>query len=238
MHSAGHTARHTFDEVPYVGVLTGDVGKHRCTASVVNSPKGNVLATAAHCVLPHAGAAHDGDRPSSYEEKLEFAPQFSGRGRGRPPHGRWKARGIHIEDCWKDKDDSADYAFLTVEPDDRGRSVQEAVGAVVPDWPSGFSRDVTVIGYPHHEHNPEIRPVSCTTRTRRDDELARLVRMECARLWGGTSGSPWLAARAVRGQPGRLIGVLSGGDIDSESTAALFDTRARALYEQAAREAG
>lgn len=38
---------------PTVGVLTAN-GEHWCTASVVDSPKGNVVATAAHCVAPAA----------------------------------------------------------------------------------------------------------------------------------------------------------------------------------------
>lgn len=38
---------------PTVGVLMAN-GEHWCTASVVDSPKGNVVATAAHCVAPAA----------------------------------------------------------------------------------------------------------------------------------------------------------------------------------------
>ncbi|MFC5722842.1 trypsin-like serine peptidase [Streptomyces gamaensis] len=228
-----------FDGVPYVGVLLDDEGEHWCTASVVDSPNGNVLATAAHCVFPLVGDPKDGEQTGPSEVGLEFAPGFSGTASGRSPYGKWKVRGIHIDDRWKDEeDDGADYAFLTVEPDERGRSVQEAVGATIPDWSSGFSRDVTVIGYPDSDHNPRDRPVSCTTRTRRDDEMPGMMRMECAGFWGGTSGSPWLADHAGPEHPGRLIGVLSGGNTDSESTAALFDTRARALYEKAAREPG
>ncbi|KIX78145.1 hypothetical protein SF23_08405, partial [Streptomyces sp. MBRL 10] len=36
---------------PTVGVLMAG-GEHWCTASVVDSPRGNVVATAAHCVAP------------------------------------------------------------------------------------------------------------------------------------------------------------------------------------------
>jgi hypothetical protein len=62
-----------------------------------------------------------------------------------------------------------------------------------------------------------------------------MLYISCAGFWTGTSGSPWIADRGGPGQPGRLIGVLSGGDTDVDSTAALFDERAKALYERAAK---
>ncbi|MFF5445222.1 trypsin-like serine peptidase [Streptomyces sp. NPDC012888] len=225
---------------PTVGVLMAD-GEHWCTASVVDSPRGNVVVTAAHCVAPEGEdgepgeVAHDGLAIG----ELSFAPAFSGAGRGRQPFGLWKVSSVHVDDRWtKWGEDTADYAFLTVEPDARGRSVQEVTGrgeAPVPDWTSGHERDVTVVGYPEEDHNPENEPVSCTTRTGRDQDDPDMLHIGCPGFWTGTSGSPWIADRGGPGRPGRLIGVLSGGDTDADSTAALFDDRARALYERAAR---
>ncbi|MFJ7202145.1 trypsin-like serine peptidase [Streptomyces sp. NPDC098789] len=225
---------------PTVGVLMAN-GEHWCTASVVDSPKGNVVATAAHCVAP-AGedgspgeVAHDGLAIG----ELSFAPAFSGEGKGSQPLGRWKVSAIHVDDRWtKWGDDTADFAFLTVEPDKSGRTLQQAVGdgeAPTPDWASGYERDVTVVGYPDSAFNPKNRPVSCTTQTAHDTEDPNMLHISCAGFWTGTSGSPWIADRGGPGSPGRLIAVLSGGDTDVDSTAALFDGRAKALYERAAR---
>ncbi|MFD3697311.1 trypsin-like serine peptidase [Streptomyces sp. NPDC058646] len=226
---------------PTVGVLMAD-GEHWCTASVVDSPRGNVVATAAHCVAP-AGEdgkpgelAHDGLAIG----ELAFAPAFSGEGSGSRPLGVWKVRSVHVDDRWtKWGEDTADFAFLTIEPDGDGRSVQEAVGGGAevpePDWTSGYERDVTVVGYPESEHNPQNKPVSCTTQTSHDEDDPALLYISCAGFWTGTSGSPWVADRGGPDHPGRLIGVLSGGDTDVDSTAALFDERAKALYERAAR---
>ncbi|MCX4819343.1 S1 family peptidase [Streptomyces sp. NBC_01142] len=213
-----------------VGVLVDEDGGHFCTAGVVASPRGNVVATAAHC-LQEAG----GD-PGSRPDGLEFAPGFTGEGEGTYPYGRWKVRAVHLDDRWTDDAedaDAADYAFLTLEPDAKGRQVQQVVGGAAPDWSSPPDRLVTVVGYPNPEHNPGNRPVACTTETRRDPDLPETLRMECAGFWDGTSGSPWLADYRDADHQGRLIGVLSGGDTDSESTAVLFDDRARALYERA-----
>ncbi|MFI5616485.1 trypsin-like serine peptidase [Streptomyces sp. NPDC051567] len=225
---------------PTVGVLMAN-GEHWCTASVVDSPKGNVVATAAHCVAP-AGedgnpgeVAHDGLAIG----ELSFVPAFSGEGSGARPLGAWKVRSIHVDDRWtKWGEDTADFAFLTVDPDARGRTVEEVVGrgeSPAPAWTSGYERDVTVVGYPESERNPKNKPVSCTTQTRHDTDEPDMLYISCAGFWTGTSGSPWIADRGGPGRPGQLIGVLSGGNTDVDSTAALFDEHAKALYEQATR---
>ncbi|MEW2413828.1 trypsin-like peptidase domain-containing protein [Streptomyces sp. NPDC046866] len=227
---------------PGVGVLMAN-GEHWCTASVVDSPKGTVVATAAHCVAPagengEPGAvAHDGREIG----ELSFAPAFSGEGAGRRPLGVWKVRAVHVDDRWtRWGEDTADFAFLSIEPDEDGRTVQQAVGgaaeAPVPDWTSGYEREVTVVGYPESDRNPQNKPVSCTTQTTHDQDDPAMLYISCAGFWTGTSGSPWIADRGGPGSPGHLIGVLSGGDTDVDSTAALFDERARALYEEAARD--
>ncbi|MFE9563189.1 trypsin-like serine peptidase [Streptomyces sp. NPDC006487] len=227
---------------PTVGVLMAG-GEHWCTASVVDSPLGNVVATAAHCVAP-AGedgrpgeAAHDGLAIG----ELSFAPAFSGEGSGQRPLGLWKVRSVQVDERWsKWGEDTADFAFLSVEPDAEGRSLQEVVGrgeAPKPVWTSGYERDVTVVGYPESEHNPENKPVACTTQSRHDEDDPDMLYINCAGFWTGTSGSPWIADRGGPGRPGQLIGVLSGGDTDVDSTAALFDDRAKALYERAAKAA-
>ncbi|AKL67681.1 trypsin-like peptidase domain-containing protein [Streptomyces goshikiensis] len=226
---------------PTVGVLMAG-GEHWCTASVVDSPHGNVVATAAHCVAP---AGEDGEPGEVAHDglaigELAFAPGFSGEGAGSQPFGVWKVRSVHVDDRWtKWGDDTADFAFLTVEPDAEGRSLQETVGeggAPGPDWTSGYEREVTVVGYPESDRNPENKPVSCTTQTRHDEDDPDMLYIGCSGFWTGTSGSPWIADRGGPGEPGRLIGVLSGGDTDVDSTAALFDERAKALYDRAARD--
>ncbi|MDI9888398.1 trypsin-like serine protease [Streptomyces sp. HNM0645] len=210
----------------WVGVLLDDED-HWCTASVVDSPHGNVVATAAHCVFEYG----------TYASDFSFAPGFRGSGEGASPHGTWRVAAVQVDDRWlKDGDEAYDYAFLALEPDARGRQVQDVVGAARPEWMSGPDRRVTVVGYPNADHNPAHRPIACTTDARHDaDQPPEMLRIECAGFWDGTSGSPWLADHVDPARPGRVIGVLSGGDTDTESTAVLFGARARALYDKAAR---
>ncbi|MFI2236577.1 trypsin-like serine peptidase [Streptomyces chrestomyceticus] len=224
-----------FEGLPFTGVLIAD-GEHYCTASVIDSPKGNMLATAAHCVHFQGEDASEGYEPGPITGDIEFAPRFSGAGEGTFPYGKWKVSGVHVPKAWTEEDDDrGDYAFLTVEPDAQGRSVQEVVGAATPEWSSGPRRHVTVVGYPNESYNPGNRPITCTTDTRRDDDEPYMVQMRCGGFYDGTSGGPWLADHHDARRPGRLIGVLSGGDTDAESTAVLFDKGARELYERVAR---
>src|SRR5579859_7830432 len=70
-----------FAGTPAVGALFattrgGGLGRHFCTASVVHSPRGDVLITAAHCVPPRA--ARGG--------QIAFVPGYSG---GRAPYEIW-----------------------------------------------------------------------------------------------------------------------------------------------------
>ncbi|MFF0062050.1 trypsin-like serine peptidase [Streptomyces sp. NPDC005279] len=211
------------------GVLLDKDGAHFCSASVVDSPKGNVIATAAHCVFEYG----------SYLENFSFAPDFTGAGAGKAPYGRWKVRAIQVDDRWRENtedSDSVDYAFLTVEPDAKGRNVQEVVGGTPVDWASPAIRRVTVVGYPNPDHNPDNKPISCTTDTQQDLELAGSVRMDCSGFWDGTSGGPWLADYRDPKHPGHLIGVTSGGDTDSVTTAVRFNANARKLYDKAAKQ--
>ncbi|MEJ8637374.1 trypsin-like serine peptidase [Streptomyces sp. MS2.AVA.5] len=210
------------------GVLLDEDGVHYCSASVVDSPRGNVVATAAHCVFEYG----------SYMENVTFAPGFTGPGNGKAPYGRWKVRAIQVDDRWRrntDASDAVDYAFLTLEPDAKGRDVQDVVGGTPVDWASSAERRVTVVGYPNAEHNPQNRPISCTTDTRQDPELDVSLLMECAGFWDGTSGGPWLADYRNAEHPGRIIGVTSGGQTDRESTAVRFTADARRLYDKAAK---
>ncbi|MFC7306388.1 trypsin-like serine peptidase [Streptomyces monticola] len=218
------------DGLPSVGVLVAD-GAHWCTASVVDSPGRNVIATAGHCVM---NVDEDGRVEDLTEQDLAFAPGFRGSGEGDAPYGMWRVKGAHLDDRWKHQaDDRADFAFLTLEPDDRGRDVQDVVGASVPQWDSGFDRDVVVYGYPDSEHNPGNRQISCRTRTERDEEEPFMLTFTCGGFWTGTSGSPFLTDFGGPGRPGRVIAVLSGGETDDVSTAVLFTDATRKVYEAA-----
>ncbi|MER6047468.1 hypothetical protein ABT168_08385 [Streptomyces sp. NPDC001793] len=223
------TAEH-FDGIPSVGVLfsvDGDAREHHCTASVVHSPRGNLILTAGHC---NAGA------------HAAFVPQYQS-GEDSQPYGVWA-----IEDTYAYADRATtgggadlDFAFATVAPDDSGRRIEDVTGANTLTATPGYRNQVNVIGYPSVHSDPADRAVRCATTTQR---LAgtRQLRMECNGFYGGTSGSPWLAGYDPRTRTGRVIGVIGGVNgggprgphSDRTSYSPYFGKEILSLYDRAA----
>ncbi|GGQ63761.1 trypsin-like serine peptidase [Streptomyces asoensis] len=161
------------------GRLTGE---HFCTASVVHSPHGDLIATAAHC-LTGSG-------------ELAFVPGYRD---GKAPHGSWRVGRVFLPDGWaKGQDEDSDVAFALVDERD-GKGVEDVVGAnrFATRTTTGATA-VTVTGYPDAL---EV-PIRCTNRP--TAHTATQQRVECPDFTGGTSGSPW-----VNGY-GEVVGVLGG----------------------------
>ncbi|MFG2604204.1 trypsin-like peptidase domain-containing protein [Streptomyces sp. NPDC048514] len=188
----------------------GLAGGHFCTASVVHSPGGDLIVTAAHCMT-------DGDG-------LLFVPGYRD---GRAPYGVWKVTRRFLPEGWvEDRDEDSDLAFAAVAGPD-GRPVEDVVGA--ERFATGAATGataVTVTGYPDAN---EV-PVSCTNRPAPDSRTQQ--RIDCPEFTGGTSGSPW-----VNGD-GQVVGVLGGheqgGATADVSYSVVLRSEAARLYREAA----
>ncbi|MFG2710696.1 trypsin-like serine peptidase [Streptomyces goshikiensis] len=186
---------------------------HFCTASVVRSDFGDVIATAAHCL--------DG----LDVENAVFAPGYRD---GVAPYGLWRLTGSYIAPEWTDSENpDDDIAFATVAPlgGAEGQNVQDVVGgfrvAVArPDRPT-----VTVLGYPSSRETP-LRCANVTTL-----QSGTQRRIDCPDLSGGTSGSPWLVDGALAGVLG---GYEAGGTDPDVSYSAVLGEQALELYREAA----
>ena len=90
------------------------VSGHFCTASVVNSPAGDVVMTAAHCV--------SGLTPRQFV----FVPGYRN---GRAPYGVWSVIRVVVDQAWSSSasiDD--DVAFLVVKQPGTNASLQSLTG--------------------------------------------------------------------------------------------------------------
>ncbi|MEV0281771.1 hypothetical protein AB0I22_36030 [Streptomyces sp. NPDC050610] len=191
------SARH-FDGIPTVGVLFyvgDDMRNHHCTASVVHSPKGNLLVTAGHCSL--------GDQAA-------FVPDYQ-KGEDRQPYGVWAVDRTFTDPRRDDYGDGSDldFAFATVKSNAEGKQIEAVTGANVLSRTPGYDNRVTVIGYPDSDDDPADRAIRCTAMTSRLKDY-RQLRMDCDGFYSGTSGSPWLAHFNEKTKTGELIGVLGG----------------------------
>ncbi len=181
---------------------------HFCSASVVHSPAGNLVVTAAHCVYG-VGAT------------IEFAPGFHDN---VSPFGVWEVRRIYVDPSWVRRQDPAhDVAFLQIAPRG-GRQIESVVGAR-PMGTAAAGAPVTVVGYPLGSGG---RPITCTNML---FDTSGFPSVDCAGFAAGTSGGPWI-------QSGDVVGVIGGyeqgGCSGDTSYSAPFGADARALYARAA----
>jgi len=163
-------------------------GHHFCTASVVHSPQGNLIATAAHCV-----GGTEGDRV--------FVPGYRD---GKAPYGVWKVTKRFMPDAWASgEDEDSDVAFAYVEELDGGdRRIEDVVGAnrFATGTATG-STAVTLTGYPA---SLDV-PIRCINKPAAHSPTQQ--RIDCPDFTSGTSGSPW-----VNGS-GQVVGVLGGHEL-------------------------
>lgn len=198
---------------PQVGAVFGSSGlggSHFCTASVVDSARGDLILSAAHCM----------DSTSDV-----FVPAYHD---GIAPYGVWHLERIVVDQQWSaDSDPDHDVAFGIVAPAD-GRTIQSVVGGDELGIDQGTTNPVTVVGYPQTSQEP----LTCTNRV--SSFSSTQLEIGCTGFTGGTSGSPWVTG----GIPGTVIGVIggyeTGGDTPDISYSVAFGPSVENLYQEAA----
>ncbi|MGD0377109.1 MAG: serine protease [Streptosporangiaceae bacterium] len=201
----------------------GHLGAHFCTASVVDSPSGDLLITAAHCVNGYADT-----RPAG----LVFVPGYD---KGRAPYGIWTVTRIFTDTEWASAaDPDHDVAFLAVTRPGRHITIETVTGAES----LGIGRPVTAvvraIGY------PDIRdqPIRCQNRVRPLSPTQ--LEFDCGNYTDGTSGGPLLTSVDPATGDGTVIGIIGGyqqgGGTPDVSYSAVFGQDVRELYATAASE--
>ena len=209
-----------FAGTPAVGALfttdQGKLGQHFCTASVVSSPHGDLVVTAAHCVS--GGVAG-----------VAFVPGYRG---GAAPYGIWTVTKIYADKAWTasgNPDD--DVAFLEVDQPGSIVPIEDVTGAEQLETGTPARQLVEVIGYP----SAADMPIACRNWTR--EPMSDQLEFDCGGYTDGTSGGPFLAdVDSLTGQ-GAVIGVIGGyeqgGDAPQVSYTAMFGTNVAALYQLA-----
>lgn len=188
---------------------------HHCTASVVDSPAGDLIVTAAHCLS--SGSSGD-----------VFVPGYRD---GSAPYGVWSITQVLEDPSWtSNRDPDYDVAFAVVAPLN-GRSIESVVGSYGMDTDGVTDSTVQITGYP----DSSDEPISCTGASSvfSDSQLT----VYCTGYADGTSGSGWVEGYDPTSGSGLLVGVIggyeTGGDTDDVSYTALFDSSVAALYQQA-----
>ncbi len=209
----------SFDGTPAVGALFtvsgGQLRRHFCTASVVDSSGGDLVITAAHCV--------SGKAPG----QIAFVPGYNG---GQEPYGVWLASDVLLDSTWRTSaDPDHDVAFLVVHLPDSSARIQDVTGGERLGIGWHARAWVQVIGYP----NATERPITCQNESKPFE--ASELEFDCGGYTDGTSGGPFLGRVDPSTGIGTVIGVIGGyeqgGDIASVSYSPGFGSAVEALYQ-------
>jgi len=192
---------------------------HYCTAAVIDSPAGDLVITAAHCVA-------DGDGTPA-RTGISFAPGYHDH---TAPFGIWTVVSAAIDDAWRDHaDPDHDVAFLAVQRPD-GPVVQQVVGSYRLILNPGSGTAVNAIGYPDFADAPQERSGITTQLSSTQLEL------DADGLYDGTSGGPWLRAGPDGDSEPEVIAVTGGyeqgGRKSDVSYATYLGAAAASLYQQ------
>jgi V8-like Glu-specific endopeptidase len=194
---------------------------HFCTASVVDSPAGDLLVTAAHCMRNRSAS------------QIAFVPDYAD---GRQPFGVWRVSRIIMDQNWTSSNDADDdFAFLVVHSHGKV-PLQRLTGGEVVGVGVPAGQTVEVAGYPDDLN----QLISCQNTAVAFNPAQ--YQFNCGGFTDGTSGSPLLAGGGPLSGTDTVIGVIGGyqqgGDTASVSYAAKFGETLSALYKQALAEAG
>jgi V8-like Glu-specific endopeptidase len=210
-----------FKGTPAVGALFmisgGELGRHFCSASVVDSTAGDLVITAAHCVTRMAPG------------QIAFVPGYHD---GRAPYGVWLTSKVLADRAWRTaQNPDHDVAFLVVHKTGASTRIQDVTGGEKLGTGWGARVWVHVLGYP----DATERPVTCHSQTKPFG--AREMEFDCGGYTDGTSGGPFLARVDSSTGQGTVIGVIGGyeegGDIASVSYSPRFGSAVQSLYQAA-----
>ncbi|MGW1072239.1 trypsin-like serine peptidase [Streptomyces sp. NPDC002537] len=190
---------------------------HGCTASVVHSPKGDLIVTAAHCV-----------HQDGFRTDIAFAPGFHD---GVAPYGVWVPKSIDIDPEWAaDRDPDHDVAFLRMRRMGDSTPMERITGAEKLALKPAPHRPARLIGYPADRDTP----VACQNTT--DMYGSTQLRFDCRGLTNGTSGGPILTDVDPATGLGTVNGVVGGhqeGGDDDTSYSSYFGDGVATLYKRA-----
>jgi Trypsin-like peptidase domain len=227
--SSGNTVH--FAGLSEVGALfssadyTGSTAAHFCTGTVIDSPRGDLVLTAAHCVASYATDSYTAGT-------LTFAPGYD-NGPNARLGGVWSVEKVEISPGYAaDQNPEDDYALLVIAPKN-GRDIQRATGGLRLAT-TRLPEQVSVVGYNDLVYDADgNEPIICrATAYEETDDSEPWARFNCPNYQDGTSGGPWIT------RDGTVVGVIGGyeqgGDSPNWSYSTIFNAATLAFYRSVA----
>jgi V8-like Glu-specific endopeptidase len=148
-----------------------------CSAGTVNTPNGDMVVTAAHCVYANF----------SFMQDWIYVPAYYN---GPGIWGTWFASNMAVTASWKfNANPNDDFAIVNVAPASNGLSLVNTTGGNGLVTDQAYTQNVVIWGYPG-SYNDGLTPEYCTSST---FQSGSLVGAPC-NLSQGASGGPWLTS--------------------------------------------
>jgi hypothetical protein len=179
---------------PLVGaVFLGGGSLHTCSGAVLDSARGDLILTAAHCVADDVDAS--------------FVAGFSN---DAAPGNVWHLDTVYLDSRWvQNQDPMADFAIARVSRDSGGTIQAQAGGGLRLGRAPKPGTVVTVTGYPMGDGGG---PVGCRAATATATQ--GFPSLPCEGMVSGLSGAPWITGSTITG----LVGGLDGGGCEDENS--------------------
>jgi hypothetical protein len=179
---------------PKVGaVFGGGASLHTCSGAVLDSSRGDLILTAAHCVADGVDAT--------------FVAGFNNEA---APENSWHIDAVYLDPRWvQNQDPMADFAIARVSRDAGGTIKAQTGGGLMLGSAPKPGTVVVVTGYPMGDGGG---PVGCRAATAQATQ--GFPSLPCGGVVDGLSGAPWVAGSTVTG----LVGGLDGGGCHDESS--------------------
>jgi V8-like Glu-specific endopeptidase len=205
-----------------------------CSGSAINSPRGDMVLTAAHC-------ASDGD--GHWAANWTFVPGYAG---GVEPYGSYTARRFYVSARWSGatggsaQSEEYDVAFVTVNPatlsgTPAGAQADQLAGGQAVAFGSAPAGAFTtyVFGYPSEPPYSGQYANYCAGQAQ-PASPGDTAQLRCG-MTAGDSGGPWFEDFSPRTGTGTIVAVTTYKFSDDSSV--LYGTElgadARALYDEA-----
>lgn len=204
-----------------------------CSATVVNSKSGDIVATAGHCVAETDGSGN-------LAESVYFVPGDRDNGR-EAPYGTWAAVEMVVPQQFIDKartdkngmltsDEgwNYDYAFLRMEEKD-GKSIQDVTGAqgIAFGTPVQY---LTQIGYPSADPFDGRDEYMCASTSFQSNWQGGYA--HACNMTQGASGGAWMSDYDAKTGTGYLVAVTSTVDGTGIANSPVLGQTALGLYNQ------
>ncbi len=197
-----------------------------CSGSSVDSPSGDLVLTAGHCVY---------DQAVGYASNFTFVPDHDADGAS---FGQWPATQLITTTGWQAGDFEEDAAFAII-GEQSGQSLSQVVGGQGIDFDLARNQQTSSFGYPAGRPYRGNDLTYCAGVAVNDPYGSGVQGLRC-NMTGGSSGGPWLQSFDDATGAGVLSSVNSFKYSNDSSTmyGPYFDASIRSLFEAAEALAG